>query len=185
MVGIKNNRRTQYTQKIIKETVLSLLQEQQIDAITVTEVCKKADINRATFYRYFDDIYSCLDKIEDEFFNSLDISQDLSPVESMRRLLEAFYKNPQLSNLVFVEGKTELLNRMHDTTNPNYHEVTELDKYQKIYIMMGMQGIMKRWVKNGMQESPKELTKLIWRILFAEDIRDARGKLMSKDEWVE
>lgn len=180
MVGIKNNRRTQYTKKIIKETVLSLLQEQQIDAITVTEVCKMADINRATFYRYFDDIYSCLDKIEDEFFNSLDIPKDLSPVESLNRLLDAFYNNPQISNLVFIECKTELLNRMHDTMNPGYHEVTEFDKYQRTYIMLGMQGIMKRWVKNGMKESPKELTQIIWRILLADEVRDARDRLISK-----
>jgi len=183
MVGIKNNRRTQYTQRIIKETVLSLLQEKQLDAITVTEVCKIADVNRATFYRYFDDINSCVDKIEMEFFESLDIPKGLSPFEALDRMLEAFYQNPQVSNLVFVEGKTELLDKMHDAMTPDHKEVTEFDKYQGTYIMLGMHGIMKRWVKNGMTESPAELTEIIWKILFADKVREIRDKEFPDSKW--
>jgi len=183
MVGVKNNRRTQYTKKIIKETVLSLLQEQQLDAIKVTQVCKIADINRATFYRYFNDIYDCVDTIEIEFFESLDIPETLSPFESLNKLLEAFYKNPQLSNLVFVEGRTELLDKMHETLSHGHQERTDFDKYQGTYIMLGMQGIMKRWVKNGMEESPAELNKIIWKILFANELREARDEFYPNSKW--
>lgn len=52
MPGIKGNRRTLYTKKIIKESLIELLQTNDIHQITVTNICNKADINRGTFYSY-------------------------------------------------------------------------------------------------------------------------------------
>lgn len=68
MVGTKNNKRAQHTKKLIKKTVLSLLQQKKLDTITVTEVCQKAAVNRTTFYRYYNDVYMCVDAIETEFW---------------------------------------------------------------------------------------------------------------------
>ncbi|MBQ9011148.1 MAG: TetR/AcrR family transcriptional regulator, partial [Bacilli bacterium] len=61
------DRRVRYTKNVIKETLISLLSEKKINKITVTEVCKIADINRATFYRYYLDIYDLYDHMEQEF----------------------------------------------------------------------------------------------------------------------
>ena len=50
---------------------MELLNKKEINKITVSEICKKADINRATFYRYYLDQYDLLDKIENEFLQDL------------------------------------------------------------------------------------------------------------------
>ena len=65
------DRRTKYTKTIIKDTFLNLLENKDITNITVTEICKEADINRATFYRYYIDIYDLLTKVEEEFTDEL------------------------------------------------------------------------------------------------------------------
>ena len=65
------DRRIKYTKKIIKDTFLSLLSEKDIKNITVSEICKIADINRATFYRYYLDVYDLLNKIQEEFVQEL------------------------------------------------------------------------------------------------------------------
>ncbi|POD85039.1 hypothetical protein S101258_01569 [Lactiplantibacillus plantarum subsp. plantarum] len=49
MVGTKNNRRSQMTERLIQDSLINLLQHQSLDEITVTAVCKAADINRGTF----------------------------------------------------------------------------------------------------------------------------------------
>lgn len=175
MVGIKNNRRAQYTRKIIKETVLSLLQKESIDSITVTEVCKAADVNRTTFYRYYDDVYLCVDSIETDFLDNLKIPQGTSMIEGLRIMLREFYKNPVLSNLVFVEGKTKLLDRMSHFHDHEEMIKTTMDKYEATYIMLGVQGIMKRWVKSGMKESPEVLTNIIVKVVFAEELQDKKA----------
>ena len=52
MAGIKGNRRILYTKKIIKESLLKLLENKEIHQVTVTDICKDADINRGTFYTH-------------------------------------------------------------------------------------------------------------------------------------
>ncbi|WP_225423861.1 TetR/AcrR family transcriptional regulator [Companilactobacillus zhongbaensis] len=171
MVGVRNNRRAKYTQQIIKEAVLSLLQEKPVEAITVTEVCELADINRTTFYRYYKDIPDCEEQIETEFIDSLNIPEEFTPFQSLEALLSLFYENPKLSNLAFVEGKTRLLEKMHQVLAPKPRPENSVNSYQGIYVMAGLQNVLKSWVKQGMKESPHELTCIIERLLFAEDIR--------------
>jgi AcrR family transcriptional regulator len=58
------DRRTKYTKKMIKDTLIDLLLEgKDITKVTVSEICEIADINRATFYRYYLDIFDLLDKM--------------------------------------------------------------------------------------------------------------------------
>ena len=71
MAGVKGNRRTKMTQKLLKESLLTLLQDKEIHKITVTDICKKADINRGTFYSYYEDPYALLQCIEDELFDKI------------------------------------------------------------------------------------------------------------------
>lgn len=51
------NRRIKYTKKVIKHTFLELMEEKDIKKITISEICKTSDINKATFYRYYLDVY--------------------------------------------------------------------------------------------------------------------------------
>lgn len=182
MVGIKNNRRAQYTRQVIQDAVLSLLEDKSINDIKVTEVCKLADINRTTFYRYYDDVFKCVESIETEFIESLDADEDLKPEEAFEKVLSAFYNQKRLSNLVFVEGKTRLIDRIQQTVESSGKgkpKLNDSDKYQEVYTMSGMMAIMKQWVKNGMPETPKELTKIIIHIIFADNIQVLRDQIES------
>ena len=57
------DRRIRYTKKIIKETFLNLLEEKELNKITVSEICRISDINIATFYKYYLDLFDLFDKI--------------------------------------------------------------------------------------------------------------------------
>lgn len=64
----------------IRETFLHLMDEKkQISKITVTELTRRCDIDRSTFYAYYSDIYSIAEEEEerllDEFFNGIDLRQ--------------------------------------------------------------------------------------------------------------
>ena len=71
------DRRVKYTMSVIEDTFLSLLEQKDIGSITVTEICRIADINRATFYRYYVDIYDLLKKIQDNFINEIKASNPM------------------------------------------------------------------------------------------------------------
>ena len=59
----KQDRRTRYTRQTIKDTFLELLNQKSFTKITVTEICKNAEINRGTFYLHYYDIHDVLSDI--------------------------------------------------------------------------------------------------------------------------
>ena len=63
---MKTDARVRYTCKVIQDAFLDVLKEKPISRITVKEVCDKAEINRGTFYKHYQDCYDLLDKIEEE-----------------------------------------------------------------------------------------------------------------------
>ena len=62
------DRRTQYSKRMIRESLFELMKEKPLNKISVTEICQKADVNRSTFYSYYTDIYDLHQKIIKEFF---------------------------------------------------------------------------------------------------------------------
>ncbi len=68
MAREKEDRRTAYSKRIIRESLYELMKEKPINKITVTEICEKADVNRSTFYAYYTDIYDLHQKIIKDFF---------------------------------------------------------------------------------------------------------------------
>lgn len=60
------DRRTRYTLSVIREAFFQLLKEIGFSKMTVADICRRADINRGTFYLHYEDKYALLDAIIDE-----------------------------------------------------------------------------------------------------------------------
>lgn len=59
----KEDRRIRYTKQVIKETFLKMLERNSFSKITVTELCRMAEINRGTFYLHYYDMNDVLDDV--------------------------------------------------------------------------------------------------------------------------
>ncbi len=59
------------TKKAIREAFLELRKTKPLEKIKVSDVCDLAMCIRATFYRYYQDIYDLNDQLEDEAINRL------------------------------------------------------------------------------------------------------------------
>lgn len=70
---VKNLNKSSYkTRKLIKNTFAELLKEKkELNKITVSELSKRADINRSTFYTHYDDIYDVAEDFETEMISVL------------------------------------------------------------------------------------------------------------------
>jgi len=44
-----DNRRVKMTKRLMKEALIDLMDQKPLEKITVTEICKIADVNRSTF----------------------------------------------------------------------------------------------------------------------------------------
>lgn len=65
-MNVKNNRRKRDSMARITKVFLELVQEKEIGRISVTEICQKAGLNRATFYANYEDIYDLADKVKED-----------------------------------------------------------------------------------------------------------------------
>jgi AcrR family transcriptional regulator len=55
MADLKQDRRSQRTQRYLIEALVSLIQEKRYDAITVQDIIDRADVGRSTFYVHYQD----------------------------------------------------------------------------------------------------------------------------------
>lgn len=65
----KMDRRTKYTRQLIKDTLLEELRHKSYSKISVSSICKIAEINRGTFYLHFLDLNDVLDDIFTDFLS--------------------------------------------------------------------------------------------------------------------
>lgn len=57
------DRRAQFTERVIRQTYLEMLAEMPAGKISVTALCKRADINRSTFYLHYQDCAELLETL--------------------------------------------------------------------------------------------------------------------------
>lgn len=68
----KVDRRIAKTKKAIYRAFAQLLSEKNINDITIKDIADRADINRKTFYNYYDGIYELTGEIENKIIDSFE-----------------------------------------------------------------------------------------------------------------
>ena len=170
------DRRTKYTLNIIKESILKLMEQKEISKITVTELCNLAEINRATFYKYYVDIYDLIEKIELELYDNIKKSIDLiESKESIKSFIDntvkIIYDNQDACKVLFgpygnkefirkivylayIKSATEWKNKL------TKFSTNEID-YIFNFFAFGSIGIIEKWINDKFKNSPEEISNLI------------------------
>ncbi len=60
------DRRTRRTREALLRALVGLLQEKPLNSIKVTELTERADVNRATFYTHYQDIFDMFEQLEND-----------------------------------------------------------------------------------------------------------------------
>ena len=171
------DRRVKYTKKVIKDTFLSLLEKKDISSISVKELCDIADVNRGTFYRYYEDIYDLLKKIEEEFIEEIRESNSIVHMSNhsiytfTKEILDIFENNKKLvrilfnadSNIYFLDDVLEVA---YEKCIGNWESNIDINDYNElensvVFIFNGALGVINYWVKNDFNISSDLLAKYI------------------------
>ncbi len=104
----RNDRRVTRTIRSIEQSLIHLLKSRHISKITVTELCNLADINRKTFYTYYESVDQVLAKINKDIIYEL---------RSQIELLKSKLQLPHVKDLI------ELINQL---LNENIQLINEL-----------------------------------------------------------
>ena len=170
--------RVRYTKMVIRQSFLALLEERPINKITVKAICDGADINRATFYRYYLDVFDLLDKLEEELFAGLlqEIQASLEKgfVTTLEQILLAMQKHAHLYRVLSTNGDPELSRKVFKTCygvtadfiaerHPTLPESRRAWLYS--YVAQGTSGVLDCWIAEGMVDDPKEVAAFMGRLI--------------------
>lgn len=174
----KEDRRVRRTRRILTQALTELLQQKQVNEITVKELTDLADMNRGTFYLYYKDIYDMLDKIQDEMFEKLDaifaLREDAEVTEQTKPILLDLFRfieeNQEMCRvLLSPNGDMNFLHRLNEVlrekclhlylgAEPVANE-EEFD-YRYSFVVYGCAGIIRAWVGRNCPESPEQMAEL-------------------------
>lgn len=163
----KNNKRRQETIHKIESVFLNFLQDREIQQITVSDICKEADINRSTFYANFADVYELADKICEKL-NSEVAGLYREEYESGKnsnnylKLFKHIYENQIFYKTYFKLGYDSRHKiTMWDTELAKAHFNNRYIEYHLEFFKHGFNAIVKMWLNGGCLESPEEMTKIL------------------------
>lgn len=172
----KTDRRIQYTRRVLEQTLIELLHTKPIEKISITELCKLADINRATFYQHYHSPYELLHEIQDTFYQSFkaDMERLLKKENDSSILLVLVTKirdNKQLCKVLFSEsGERSFQNKTLSIVRDElirkwekHHEKMHKAHAPLVFkfITTGSIGMVQEWLQGDCKESPQEITLLL------------------------
>ena len=79
--------RVRRTRKSLQNAFIELTIQKNFGSVTVAEITERAMVNRATFYRHFQDKYDLLEKYMDALYQLLDLPEAASSEASNSRPL--------------------------------------------------------------------------------------------------
>lgn len=174
---MKSDARVRYTRSAIRRAFLRLLQEKPLAKVTVKDVCLQAEINRATFYSHYHDIYDLLEQIEQEMLEHLTAElNSLGPGElegSLTRMLYQIKEYGKLYSVVWSQNcDPGMIDRVIQIcyipfTQASHAEWAGLPPERlellQSYLISGTGGAIAAWMRGGM-EYPEQTAKLLVRM---------------------
>ena len=171
----KENQRTRLTKRLLRESLLELLAEKPVERITVKELCEVAELNRSTFYAYYQDVPDLYYEMGNELVDALldyvramgadgvQTEPMLAYIKERREMFALLIYNGQ-----FMDMNAPLQRRVFEETIryiwPAGAEMSVAGpewKYILQYMFMGGSGLIHRWVRDGCDMEPAELAALL------------------------
>lgn len=170
----KTDRRVKYTKQAIRDSFLKLLSEKPIEKISVTEICREAEINRGTFYSHYTDPYDLRESLVEELIEAvrarkqeLGVTTRLTATQMFKLLKEnqelcrifagpygakeAMLKIIRSNATAYMKQESESLSGLSEYTHSCVREM----------LIASIASVVKCWFDSGMQEPAEEISRLL------------------------
>lgn len=162
-----NNKRKKESMERIEKVFIELLQTKELSEISVSDICKRAGLNRTTFYANYTDIYGLADTIQDKLesevsnlyqeeitqdFNSNDYLKLFQHIKDNQIFYQTYFKLGYDNNYKII---------LYDIDLASKHFQNRFIEYHMEFFKAGITQIIKIWLKNGCKESPKDMFEII------------------------
>lgn len=166
-MNTKNNKRKRASREKIERVFVELLQTKELDQLSVSDICKRAELNRTTFYANYVDIYDLADTVRASLENNLSelYSSEISQGYNSNDFLPLFRhirENPLFYRTYFKLGYDSNYTILrYDAALAEEHFEGRFIDYHMEFFKSGITAIIKKWLKNNCQETPEEMMEII------------------------
>lgn len=168
----KPNQRVTLTKRLLKEGLLRLLEKKTIDKVNVTELCREAGINRATFYTHYETPHDLLLEIEQDMAREMKKLQREAPAQDIQTGVELLcrylYDHADLVRLLMRNFSDHDLYQM---INTSYQDIIRSAVAKGVdredvrlittYLAGGGYALLVMWLQEDIQKTPREIAALI------------------------
>ena len=163
------------TDRVIREGLLKLLEEKPLNKITVQDLCQETEINRATFYRYYTDIYALYDAIThsflDELFTNI-VNRQPKKGKGKNRLhqgvmdaLDLIEHQKSLCYKLFQEEDHAfafwLVKKIREVVTVEANEDSEFNRLRITYMCGGILSIVLEWIRNDCKPEKEIVAQVV------------------------
>lgn len=190
------DRRVQRTRKLLQEALIELTIQKGFAAVTVRDITEYAGVNRATFYRHYQDKFDLLDQYAQEVYQLLDVpteaespmgsepddaEKSVAGVVKMFEHIRAYAKFYRVmlgkhGDPAFA-GKIQryIQKRMRESLLEAVGEKPMMELYLS-YVSSGSVGVVLWWLEHDLPYSPSEMAAVSVRLSVA-DLRAVLGQV--------
>ncbi|MBR3258982.1 MAG: TetR family transcriptional regulator [Eggerthellaceae bacterium] len=168
MAEREESRRVLMTKRLLKEALLELLDEKPLEEISVAELCRRADVQRATFYNHY--------AIVEDLYNDIKREWPGEPYSSIlggtfERLVESYSQHVPRRYIY-----TAIKNQLPDFTDDLEVYVTanrdalrearpdipdELAEYLGLFLTRGCQAMTSKWLDSDRDITVEQISHLV------------------------
>ncbi|MDU1453787.1 MAG: TetR/AcrR family transcriptional regulator [Paeniclostridium sordellii] len=166
----------------IRSAFSDLLNEKGINNLTVSDITRKANINRGTFYLHYIDKYDLLEQLENEVLESTkaiffkynkENDNDLISFQSVLESLEYVKSNFNLVKGLIEGGDIKFVDKFKDIIRHtlqikieksdilHYKKHNLPKKYADEILLCSIVSVIQLWIKDNALESPREVAEII------------------------
>ena len=180
---VKEDRRTRYSKKVLKESLIALLQQKSLDKISVTELCDLSDLNRSTFYAHYKDPADLLSQVESEVLEALEsylgsfsfAGSESQTVQLLRHIFEYIADNADLCRVLLAESgdiafqkKVMTYGQQQVIQEPMEKARADADLIDMVsrFCINGCIGVVQKWLESGFTKTPEEMADIILKLNY-------------------
>ncbi|MCY6959311.1 TetR/AcrR family transcriptional regulator [Clostridium brassicae] len=157
----------------IAKSLIQLMDKKPYSKITLKEISENADLTRQTLYRNFSTKEAILEYYVDGFYNDfikiISAKSNITLYDLLITYFEYWYKNREFVKklidnnvyLTLLDLHLKYINSM--ATNKKFEKLTFIsnNKYFNNFSAGGLWFALKRWIEDGTEKTPEEMTNII------------------------
>lgn len=178
----RENQRVILTKRLLKDSLIQMLKQENIYKISIRELCENAGINRSTFYKYYGSQYDLLSEMENELLSYVQKSicdvgylSKMEDIHLLSVILQYLEDNIELTRLLInnnvdpefprklirlTQSQESVKQRLTKYCSPQHQE------YLFTFIVYGGYNMIGSWINRDDREPAQEIAELFMSTIY-------------------